>query len=323
MLKKIIGLVLFLMIGGCGSNDIERPKFEESQDVFDNGMLTCSAVNSGTMVCTNGSVVPLPADFPYSPDCNECLVTVKDFIANVNCPNGTHFSFPVVKGDKGEIGLPGAKGDKGDTIVGPAGQPGSSCHVKTDKNGNVVLYCDDGSEEVVKTKGCHDCWTFGAKANIVRIPENTQIMPDLKSLPTAATAKTDSFATGSMSWDPGWQSVWSFTNNFEDKEWYGAVFVGFIKIEATLDNKVCFRLTSDDGSKFLLGAQKTEIVSMEQLQSPTSKTGCALLQPGKHEYELHYFQGPKNLVALKLEVSYDNGASYRVVGKDELTYKVQ
>jgi hypothetical protein len=116
---------------------------------------------------------------------------------------------------------------------------------------------------------------------------------------------------------------YTYTPSFTDTEWYGIRFGGFVELDSAPGDRVCFKLTSDDGARFSLGSSNVEVVAMPGLQSPSSKTGCILAASGWHQFRLDWFQGPRTQIALQLEVSYDNGTTYRIIDKDQLKFQIK
>jgi hypothetical protein len=330
-----------------------------TNEFLDQELGLCSATDT-VLTCSNGQSIVLPPTFPHSKNCNQCVTKVENGVVKVKCPNGLSFEFTSIKGDKGDKGsdgsscsvtadgwvkctdgtsyklLQGPKGDKGDTgntgangsngkdgVAGKDGKDGKDgvgCTLGENSAGQTTITCGSTTKILVGCGGA-GCWSYGAKGNVYRLPSNTSTLPDFTPMTPVAVAVSDRFDVPNRQSSLG--MPYTYTPNFTDTEYYGIRFSGFIELSPDSSNKVCFKLTSDDGAKFLLGTSLTEVVSMPNLQSPTSKVSCLLAAPGWHQFRLDWFQGPKTQIALQLEVSYDNGSTYRLVDKDELKFEVK
>lgn len=357
-MKAILFMAVTLLATACGSETTSKPKDDPGKITSTEGVSqmdlgSCSSSgSSSTMTCSNGQAISLPPAFPYSKDCNKCLTKIENSVAKVKCPNGLTFEYVLLKGDKGDKGDTGSKGDKGTSCsvttdgwvkctdgtsyklqAGPKGDKGetgtkgdkgdkgvagSSCSVKQNDLGQAVISCTDGTTEVLSGCGGGGCWSFGAKGNVYRLPSNTSSLPDFTPMTPVATAVASRFDVPDRDWSLG--MPYTYSPAFPDKEWYGIRFGGFVEVGPAPSDKVCFRLTSDDGSRFSIGAALIEVIAQPSLQAPTAKTGCIALQPGWHKYRLDWFQGPRTQNALMLEVSYDGGTTYRLVDQDELKF---
>jgi hypothetical protein len=239
----------------------------------------------------------------------------------VTCGQSSYKLLQGPKGDKGDTGAAGKDGKDGVAgVAGKDGKDGIGCTTGTDQYGRGFVQC---GTTITYLNGCGGggCWSFGARGNVYRLPTNTQSLPDFSTMTPVATATTDDFSEFSVPYNPG--MPWTFTNGFTDKEWFGVEFSGYIDIPQTPNNTVVFRLTSDDGSRFLVGNTLIEVIAMPNLQSPASKTGTLLALPGRHFYKLQWFQGPRVLVALALEMSVDGGNTFTTVPQESLTFEMR
>lgn len=318
-MKKIIGLLMFMFLVGCGDDSVERPVFGSDKaviDSVDSAELTCSATSSTTMKCDNGQIVPLPATFPYSPDCNNCLVKVTSGIATVNCPNGVHFSFPMPKdGVDGKNGVDGKSITGATGATGAAGTNGSSCSVSQNKDGDTIASCTDGSIQTIKKSECDTCFNFGSHGNLYTLPTNTTKLPDFSTLTPEESVKVDTYDIYNRAASAGYPGLPA------RQTYFGIQFTGYILIPVCKDSVCSYRLTSDDGA--ILNIDSQEIVNHDGLHSPSSAVGSIYAAQGWHPYFLQYFQGPASQMALGLEVSTDGGSNYTQVPTESLKYEVQ
>jgi hypothetical protein len=91
-------------------------------------------------------------------------------------------------------------------------------------------------------------------------------------------------------------------------EWFAIDYRG--KFYVTSPGTFRFRLTSDDGSELYIDGRK--IIDNGGLHTPQAKDGTICLATGVHEIRVLYFQGPKYLVALILEVARPGEPSLRI-----------
>lgn len=330
-------VVIILASIGCGPKDETRRRTDTDQprlvETDTAASLTCSSGANNTLECTNGESIILPPAFPHSKDCNECITTVVGGIAKVKCPNGLNFEFPLVKGERGDVGQSGKDGSscsvtsdgwvnctdgtKYKLLAGPRGEKGDrggSCRVTKNNIGQTVIKCDDGSEEVLTGCGGGGCWSYGVKGNMYTIPKTTTTIPNFSSMVPEETVKLDNFKEFNR------PSSLGFPGLPHRLTWYGVQFKGFIELPACKNSTCVLRLTSDDGSRLSIGGQT--VINNDGLHSPLAKTCNVLALPGWHYFVLDYWQGPATQIALALELSTDGGLTFTVVTKDQLKFEV-
>jgi len=359
-MKRFLPLVLTAFFAlSCGTADDQStrtitPPTKDNQDPNDPALLEgmnlkCSSSASGdALICTSGQTLPLPPTFPNSKDCNNCLTKIVNGIAKVECPNGLNFEFTLIKGDKGDVGSKGdkggscsvgtdgwvrctdgtsykllqgpkgdtgSKGDKGDVgSKGDKGDKGGSCRVSKNPQGLAVIKCDDGSEQILTGCGGGGCWSFGAKGNVYTIPTTTTVLPNLTAMTPEESVTVPRFDEFNRNWALG------FPGLPHRLEWYAIRFTGFISVPACPANKCWFKLTSDDGAIFSIS--NYSVVNGDGLHPPKAGVGSILALPGWHAYTIDWFQGPRTQIALALEVSTDNGLTYRIVDQNELKFLI-
>jgi hypothetical protein len=247
---------------------------------------------------------PIEIDCPKGDAGSSCSVGSDGW---VRCTDGT--SYKLLQGPKGDRGDRGEAGPQGER-----GQAGTSCRTTRNSLGQVVIRCTDGSEEVITCSGA-GCWSFGAKGNVFTIPSSTTTMPNLSAMTPEESVTVPNFKEFDRNADLG------FPGMPHRITWYAIQFKAFVEVGSCKNKNCFFRLTADDGA--LLYVNNTEVVNNDGVHAPRAKTGSVLLEKGWHALKIDYFQGPRTQIALALEVSYDEGVTYRLVRPDELKFQLQ
>jgi hypothetical protein len=99
----------------------------------------------------------------------------------------------------------------------------------------------------------------------------------------------------------------SFTAGFpgvsERTEWFAILYTGSLTVTDAGDYR--FRVNSDDGA--ILRIDGDVVVDNDGQHGPQSVGAIAHLEPGRHQLELRYFQGPRTTVALQVFVTSPDG----------------
>lgn len=107
----------------------------------------------------------------------------------------------------------------------------------------------------------------------------------------------------------------SFTAGFpgvsERTEWFAILYTGTVTV--TEAGSYRFRVISDDGA--ILRIDGDVVVDNDGQHGPTSAAALAHLEPGLHQLELRYFQGPRTTVALQVFVTPPNGRERLLRGR--------
>jgi PA14 domain len=90
----------------------------------------------------------------------------------------------------------------------------------------------------------------------------------------------------------------------ERTEWFAILFTGSFEVRKAGHHH--FRLLSDDGSYLVLDGRR--VIDNDGVHGPVSKGVNIYLEPGKHNFSVHYFQGPRDLVAVQLFATPPGGA---------------
>ena len=130
---------------------------------------------------------------------------------------------------------------------------------------------------------------------------------ELKELPKARVAEVDS---------TGVSDRISLAISDKDEN-YGVFFDGLLKVEES--GIFEFRLTSDDGSRLLLG--DTVVINHDGLHGPSSKHGFVALTEGFHELFVAYFQAGGG-AELKLEFRKSSETQFVELDTRHLFYEI-
>lgn len=242
----------------------------------------------------------------------------------VRCTDGTAYKLlQGPKGDKGDKGDTGAAGPKGNTgatgatgATGPKGDTGQGCTTYKNTKGETVIKCGL-DEEVISCGGCGcgGCWSFGAKGNVYTVPTTTTVLPNLTAMTPEESVTVPRFDMFNRSWTLGYPGLPTRT------EWFAIRYTGYILLDGAVSNVYKLRLTSDDGAKLYIDG--TVIVNADGLHPPLQVVGAISALPGWHSLKVDWFQGPRNQMALALEISTDNGVTWTVVPEEKLKFQIQ
>jgi hypothetical protein len=147
----------------------------------------------------------------------------------------------------------------------------------------------------------------GLRGTIYHLQPNTGILPDsFKRMKPKGIIYTHSLNVPPRDFKEGFPGV---TKRFE---WFAIDYSGKFWIERAGDYQ--FVLTSDDGS--LLYIDDGLLIDNDRIHPPQSKTGHVNLTRGVHAVRVSYFQGPRDSVALVLQVA-GPGEQLRIFTTDE------
>lgn len=135
--------------------------------------------------------------------------------------------------------------------------------------------------------------TTGLAGNIYFIRNDTQELPNFKKLKPKGTIYTTRLNITPRSFTKGFPGL---TDRFE---WFAIEYTGRIWIKDPGEYE--FALTSDDGSK--LHIDDKMVVYNDGTHGPVTETGHVNLKEGLHSIRVSYFQGPREMLALVLQVA--------------------
>jgi PA14 domain len=146
----------------------------------------------------------------------------------------------------------------------------------------------------------------GLKGDIYFLKEDTQTLEDLAKLHPRGAIYTTSLNVPPQSFLAGFPGI---TDRFE---WFAIDYSGKFWIENP--GLYRFRLVSDDGAMLYIDGQL--IADNDGVHSTTVRLGSARLAGGMHTIRVPYFQGPRDTVALMLEIA-GSGEQPRIFSTDE------
>lgn len=168
------------------------------------------------------------------------------------------------------------------------------------------MNCLAGAEEPVAVFGTTVVIPSGLRGDIYFLPQNTQTLEDLPHLRPQGNIYTTSLNVPPQSFLTGFPGI---TKRFE---WFAIDYSGKFWIEKP--GLYRFRLVSDDGAMLYIDGQL--IADNDGVHSTTVRLGSIRLAGGLHTIRVPYFQGPRETVALMLEVA-GPGEQPRIFTTDE------
>ncbi len=133
----------------------------------------------------------------------------------------------------------------------------------------------------------------GLRGDIYHLHHNTWILPDFSRLEPVGSVWTTRLNVTPRHWKDGFPGV------TRRNEWFGIVYSGRFWIQTP--GRYDFSLTSDDGSKLWIDDQL--VVDNDCQHPPLAREGSADLAGGMHRIRIQYFQGPRDCIALVLEIA--------------------
>lgn len=133
----------------------------------------------------------------------------------------------------------------------------------------------------------------GLKGDIYNLPETTQSLAELAGRTPAGSIYTTSLNVPPQDFSFGFPGV---TGRFE---WFAIDYSGKFWIENP--GLYRFRLVSDDGAMLYIDGQL--VIDNDGVHSPEVRRASLRLAGGMHTLRVPYFQGPRNTVALMLEIA--------------------
>jgi hypothetical protein len=146
----------------------------------------------------------------------------------------------------------------------------------------------------------------GLRGDIYYIPPDTVRLPELRWFKPVGSIYTNALNVPPQSFLDGFPGV---TSRFE---WFAIEYNGRFWIENP--GVYQFSLTSDDGSKLYIDDHLA--VDNDGIHPPEVRTGSVKLSGGIHRMRVSYFQGPRDLVALVLQVA-GPGEAWRIFSTEE------
>ena len=143
--------------------------------------------------------------------------------------------------------------------------------------------------------------TTGLEGKIYYIKHDSQKLPDFSKMKAKGSVYTSELNVPLQHWRVGFPGV---TKRFE---WFAIDYNGRLWIDWPGDYR--FALVSDDGAKLYIDDQV--VIDNDGVHGVTRREGRVGLTGGVHRIRVSYFQGPRDGVALILEVARP-GERYRI-----------
>jgi len=147
----------------------------------------------------------------------------------------------------------------------------------------------------------------GLKGDIYHLREGTQTLADLPRYQPLGSIYTTALNVPPQDFSLGFPGI---TERFE---WFALDYTGKFWIETP--GVYRFRLTSDDAA--MLYIDGLLVIDNDGVHSPMARRGSVRLAGGMHTIRVPYFQGPRDTVALMLEVAGPGEAQARIFSTEE------
>ena len=132
----------------------------------------------------------------------------------------------------------------------------------------------------------------GFRGAVYNLPPLTNVLPNFEKLKPAGYVYAYSLDVPDRLWTEGMPGI---TDRIE---WFAIDYEGDFWIAKL--GKYRFRLTSDDGSRLYVDGRL--VIDNDGVHSATEMGGSVALEAGKHHIRVSYFQGPRDAIALVLEI---------------------
>ena len=133
----------------------------------------------------------------------------------------------------------------------------------------------------------------GLRGAVYNLPPLTNVLPNFEKLKPAGYVYTYSLDVPDRLWTEGMPGI------TDRVEWFAIDYEGDFWLTKT--GKYRFRLTSDDGSMLYIDGRL--VIDNDGVHSAEEMGGSAVLDTGKHHIRVSYFQGPRDAIALVLEIA--------------------
>ncbi len=147
----------------------------------------------------------------------------------------------------------------------------------------------------------------GLKGDVYHVPERTQSLAAIENLQPVGSIYTASLNVPPQDFSLGFPGL---TDRFE---WFAIDYRGKFWIEEP--GVYRFKLTSDDASMLYIDGLLT--IDSDGIHSPVARRGSVRLTGGAHAIRIVYLQGPRDTVALMLEVAGPGESQARIFSTEE------
>ena len=147
----------------------------------------------------------------------------------------------------------------------------------------------------------------GLRGSVYHVRHNSKHLPDFSKMKPLGMIYTTSLDVPERSFSEGFPGI---TDRFE---WFAIDYKGRFWVQKP--GNYYFELTSDDGSKLYIDDRL--VIDNDGQHPPVTKNATVDLTGGIHRIRVSYFQGPRYLVALVLEVSQPDDEDLRVFSTND------
>jgi hypothetical protein len=148
--------------------------------------------------------------------------------------------------------------------------------------------------------------TTALEGRVYFLKRNTSRLPRFDGMKSTGTIYAKALNVWPQGFDEGFPGI---SNRFE---WFAIDYNGRFWVDS--EGQYRFRLLSDDGAR--LSIDKEELIDNDGIHAASALSASAFLSRGIHTIRVSYFQGPRFVVALVLEVAAP-GAAWRVFNTDD------
>lgn len=153
-----------------------------------------------------------------------------------------------------------------------------------------------------------DGQTRGAVGNVYVLPINQPRLPDFTSMTPVSSILVPNFDVPQRAFSLGFPGVPDLF------EWFGITFAGRLIVPESGIYQM--RITSDDGS--ILWIDGAKIIDNDGVHAPVTVTNSVTLTAGNHDFQLHYYQGPRYLIALEWYWKKPGDTAFSIIPPDSL-----
>lgn len=165
---------------------------------------------------------------------------------------------------------------------------------------------ENGVEKPATLPAQKPVYTRGATCKLYDLSSTKPAkLPDFSTITPLANLQVSELNSTARDWQTPMSFLPSSLSNV--REWFGLECEGFVRIQKA--GLVEFTLTSDDNSELTIGSNV--LISMDQLQSPSTKKASVNLKAGYTKFKIRYMQGPRTQTALVLSLGTSIAPLYR------------
>jgi PA14 domain len=182
--------------------------------------------------------------------------------------------------------------------LGQAGDRASSDHARGDGLAGRGGGAGNGSEgRLVKQDFAFGGSTGPFLGQVCFIPPGTHSVASVGACVVEVEFRTQTIDVSPRRFVEGFPGVTQRT------EWFAVLYTGSFRTANS--GRHHFRVVSDDGAYLVLDGRR--VIDNDGQHGPASRGVTIRLDAGSHDFELHYFQGPREMLAIQLFVTAPGG----------------